>query len=242
VAITGGAGDIGSAIAADLGARGARVSLLDRTPLAEVTGRLEGLGLGPAHYHQVDVRQGAEVAAALGAIRPLDVVFANAGVGESAPFLEIGAEQWRLHVDTNLTGAFNTAQAAARLMVERGTGGRIVFTGSWIQEVPWPEVAAYSASKAGVRMLARSMALELARHRILVNVLAPGIVNAGTARRQLENEPQYARRAARAIPLGQLQSVEQVARAAAFLCTSGADYMTGTTLLVDGGASILGVG
>jgi NAD(P)-dependent dehydrogenase (short-subunit alcohol dehydrogenase family) len=127
---------------------------------------------------------------------------------------------------------------AARLMVERGRGGRILLVGSWVGEVPWPEIAAYSASKAGLQMLARSAARELASHRILVNVLAPGIVNAGLARHQLETEPQYARRVARVIPLEQLQTPEQVARAAAFLCSAGADYMTGSTLLVDGGCSL----
>jgi NAD(P)-dependent dehydrogenase (short-subunit alcohol dehydrogenase family) len=107
-----------------------------------------------------------------------------------------------------------------------------------VQDVPWPEIAAYSASKAGLRMLARSMARELAPHGILVNVLAPGIVNAGLARRQLETEPQYARRAAKAIPLGELQTAEQVARAMAFLCSPDADYMTGSVLLADGGCSL----
>jgi NAD(P)-dependent dehydrogenase (short-subunit alcohol dehydrogenase family) len=102
-------------------------------------------------------------------------------------------------------------------------------------------MTAYSASKAAVRMLARSMALELAPHRILVNVLTPGIVDAGTARRQRLTEPQYAARAARVIPLGEMQTAEQVARAAAFLCSDGADYMTGADLLVDGGCSLFHV-
>jgi NAD(P)-dependent dehydrogenase (short-subunit alcohol dehydrogenase family) len=123
-------------------------------------------------------------------------------------------------------------------MVERGTAGRIIFTGSWVQDVPRPEIAAYSASKAGLRMLARSMARELAPHGILVNVLAPGIVNAGLARRQLESEPQYALRVAKVIPLGELQTAEQVARAMAFLCSPDADYMTGSVLLADGGCSL----
>ena len=98
-------------------------------------------------------------------------------------------------------------------MVDRDHPGRIIFTGTWVQEVPWPEIAAYSATKAGVRMLARSMARELAAHKILVNVIAPGIVNAGLARHQMETEPQYARRVRHVIPLGAPQTVEQVARA-----------------------------
>jgi NAD(P)-dependent dehydrogenase (short-subunit alcohol dehydrogenase family) len=107
-----------------------------------------------------------------------------------------------------------------------------------VQEVPWPEIAAYSASKAGVRMLARSMARELAPHQILVNVIAPGIVYAGLARHQMETEPQYARRIQHVIPLGRLQEAEEVAKATAFLCSDAAAYMTGSVLLADGGCSL----
>lgn len=87
-------------------------------------------------------------------------------------------------------------------------------------------------------MLARSMALELGEHGIRVNVLAPGIVGAGMAKRQMDLEPEFARRAAGVIPLGELQTVEQIARAAAFLCSDDADAITGAVLLVDGGASL----
>ena len=187
---------------------------------------------------QADVVDREAVDAALGAIDPLDVAIGNAGIVESAPFLEVTPEQWRAHLDVNLTGCFNVGQAAARLMVERGRPGRILFTGSWVGEVPWPDIAAYCVSKAGVRMLARSMARELAEHGIRVNVVAPGIVWAGMARRQFETDPAYARRASGVVPLGEFGTPEQVAKAAAFLCSPDADYITGATLLVDGGASL----
>jgi NAD(P)-dependent dehydrogenase (short-subunit alcohol dehydrogenase family) len=235
IAVTGGVGDIGAAMGRELVARGASLHLLDRLPRAQ--GEAEARAIG-GRYHEVDVRDRSAVDAALAAAGPLDVVFANAGVAIAAPFLEITAEQWADQLATNATGSFNVAQSAARAMVERANGGRIVFTGSWIQDRPWPEMAAYSSSKAAIQMLARSMALELAPHRILVNVLAPGIVDAGTARRQRLEEPQYAARAARAIPLGELQSAEQVARAAVFLCSPASDSMTGAVLLIDGGCSL----
>jgi NAD(P)-dependent dehydrogenase (short-subunit alcohol dehydrogenase family) len=239
VAITGGAGDIGSAIGAELARTGARVCLIDAKP-PETAEAWVGTARehGEVTYAQADVRDRAALDTVLAGLDPLDVAIAAAGIVRSAPFLDITGDDWRDHLDINLTGAFNLTQGAARLMVQRGRGGRIVLVGSWVGDVPWPEIAAYSASKAGLQMLARSAARELASHRILVNVLAPGIVNAGLARHQLETEPQYARRVARVIPLEELQTPEQVARAAAFLCSAGADYMTGSTLLVDGGCSL----
>jgi NAD(P)-dependent dehydrogenase (short-subunit alcohol dehydrogenase family) len=237
--VTGGAGDIGAAIAAELVRQGATVTLVDRKSEQEAGPWLARAGdRGSVVYRQADVRDRAALEDVLCSVDSLDVAIGNAGIVDSAPFLEITPEQWREHLEINLTGCFNLGQVAARIMVERGTAGRIIFTGSWVQDVPWPEIAAYSASKAGLRMLARSMARELAPHRILVNVLAPGIVNAGLARRQLETEPRYARRVATVIPLRELQSAEQVARAMAFLCSPDADYITGSVLLADGGCSL----
>jgi len=232
-AITGGAGDIGRAIARELLGHGCAVTLLDVRPAPDPEG---------ARFIEVDVRDHGAVAAALATVDPLDVAIGNAGVVESAPFLAIAPEQWQRQLDVNLTGCFNLGQAAARLMVARGTPGRILFTSSWVQDVAWPEIAAYSVSKAGLKMLTKSMAAELAQHGILVNAVAPGIVEAGMARRQLETEPQYAARAARAVPLGRLQRPEQVARSVAALCSDACDYMTGSVLLVDGGASVQTVG
>jgi NAD(P)-dependent dehydrogenase (short-subunit alcohol dehydrogenase family) len=232
VVITGGAGDIGRAVARELLAHGARVTLLDRHPRPELD------GLSSVTYYEADVRDPAAVHEALAAVDPLDVVIGNAAVVKSAPFLEITLDDWREHLDVNLTGCFVVGQAAARLMVARGRPGRILFTSSWVQDVPWPEIAAYAVSKSGLKMLTRSMAAELAPHGILVNAVAPGIVAAGMARHQLETEPQYAARVATAIPLGRLQTVEQVARSVAMMCSDAADYMTGSVLLTDGGCSL----
>ncbi len=240
VAITGGAGDIGAAMGRELSRQGASVTLIDRKSPEEAEPWIEGArgGNGKVRYAQVDVRDRDTLDEALAGIDPLDVAIGNAGIVDSAPFLEITEEQWENHLDVNLTGCFNLGQSAARLMVERKKPGRIVFTSSWVQEVPWPEITAYSVTKAGLRMLARQMARELSPHGILVNVIAPGIVRAGLAKRQMETEPQYARRVKNVIPLGEPQTAEQVAAATVFLCSDAADYMTGSSLLIDGGCSL----
>jgi NAD(P)-dependent dehydrogenase (short-subunit alcohol dehydrogenase family) len=242
--VTGGAGDIGSAIGRRLAADGFHVVLLDRRPDAEgaataaAVASAAGVPAGSVAYVCADVTDRAAVEAAVAAAPRLDVAIANAAVSHSAPFLDITADQWRDHLDVNLTGAFHTAQAAARRMVRDGTAGLLLFTGSWVGRIPWPEIAAYTASKAGLEMLARQAARELAGHGIRANVVAPGIVDAGLARHQLDTEPQYAARAAKVVPMGRLQTADEVADAVGFLCSPGARYMTGSTLLVDGGASL----
>jgi NAD(P)-dependent dehydrogenase (short-subunit alcohol dehydrogenase family) len=243
VALTGAAGDIGHAIALELARRGATVTMIDLQSPDRAAERIEAVAaLGACSYLQADVTDRAAIDAALASVDPLDVAIGNAGIVEAAPFLEVSQSQWQAHLDVNLTGCFNVGQAAARLMVERGTRGKIVFTGSWVGEIPWPEISAYCVSKAGVRMVARSMARELAGHGIRVNVVAPGIVMAGMARRQYETDPGYARRASVVIPLGEFGTVEQVAKATAFLCSPDGDYATGSVLLVDGGASLFQFG
>ncbi len=239
VAVTGAAGDLGHAMSLELARLGARVTMIDRVARDQASERIAAVGrAGHCTYVQADVTDRPAIEAALREVDPLDVAIGNAGIVESAPFLEVTAEQWQAHLDINLTGCFNVGQAAAQLMVQRGRPGLVLFTGSWVGEIPWPEIGPYCVSKAGVRMLARSMARELAGHGIRVNVVAPGIVHAGMARRQYETDPAYARRASVVIPLGEMGTAEQVAHATAFLCSPEAAYMTGSVLLVDGGASL----
>lgn len=239
VVITGGAGDIGSAVGREMAGRGARVTAIDSKDPAAAASWIDRIrAQGDVVYVRADVRDREAVAQTLSEVEELYAVISNAAVGGSSPVLEITPEYWAETLEVNLTGSFNVAQLGARELVARGRPGRIVFTGSWVQEVPWPEITAYSVAKAGVRMLARQMALELADKRILVNVVAPGIVDGGLAKQQKDADAAYAERIQRVIPLRELQTPEQVARATAFLCAPDNDYMTGSVLLVDGGCSL----
>jgi NAD(P)-dependent dehydrogenase (short-subunit alcohol dehydrogenase family) len=243
-AITGGVGDIGLAIGRELASRGADVVLIDIVDEAEAATRIADLGPlpGTVRYDVADTTDPEAVTAALARVDGLDTAIGNAGIVRSSPFLKITPDDWKAQLEVNLTGVFHFTQAAARQMVATGTEGRIVLTGSWIGSVPWPETTAYSVSKAGLEMLARSAALELAPHHIRVNVLAPGIVNAGLAARQYREEPQYRERVDRVIPLGDMQTTPQVAQVAGMLCSPAADYITGTVLLADGGCSLMSGG
>jgi NAD(P)-dependent dehydrogenase (short-subunit alcohol dehydrogenase family) len=244
VLITGGLGDIGAATALRLARDGHVVTVADLADEQAGSAALDASASGDSdarerlRYVKADVTDTEDLQRAIDSVPRLDVAIANAGIVRSSPFLEITATSWQQHLDINLTGAFHTAQIAARRFVADSTAGLLLFTSSWVADVPWPEITAYTVTKAGLEMLARQAARELSGHRIRANVVAPGIVNAGMARVQLETEPQFAARATRAIPLGELQTVDQVAGTFSYLCSNDADYMTGATVLVDGGASL----
>lgn len=238
--ITGGAGDLGSAMARHLAAKGAHVVIWDIVPRAEAAAAIEGVRAQDpqVEYAEVDVRDRAAVDSAIAALPQLDIVCSNAGIVEAQPFLELSGENWQNHLDINLTGCFNVCQAAARKMVAAGRPGRLILTSSWVAAIPWPEITAYTVSKAGVNMLVKQMGRELSQHGILVNAVAPGIVKAGLAGRQLREEPQYAARVAKAIPLGEPGSPEEIAAAVVYLAGPQTAYMTGSILTLDGGCSL----
>ncbi len=242
--VTGGAGDLGNEMALHLAQAGASVAIWDVLADGQAGQRVERVAATGQRvlYQQVDVSNRAAVDAALevlvAELGSLNIVCANAGIVESAPFLEISQDNWQRHLDINLTGVFNVAQAAARKMVASSTQGRIIMTSSWVGEIPWPEITSYTVSKAGVNMLVKQMARELAQHGIRVNAIAPGIVRAGLAGRQLREEPAYAARVAKVIPLGEPGTPVEIAQAAVYLASPQTAYMTGSILLLDGGCSL----
>lgn len=244
ILITGGCGDIGRSVTKKLTEHGATVVICDLLDESEAMSRVAHMHLPNKRwlYINADVTDRSQVDRLVEEtykrFNRLDVVCSNAGIVEGVPFLDYTEEAWNRILAVNLTGCFHVGQAAARAMVARKRPGQIIFTTSWVSDVPWPEIAPYSTSKAGLKMLMRSMARELAKHNIRVNAIAPGIVNAGMAKRQYETDPGYRARADKVIPLGFMQPLDSVAEAFRFMCSDAAAYMTGSTLLIDGGCSL----
>ena len=174
----------------------------------------------------------ALVSAALEHFGRLDAMVANAGVPHGAPFLELDESTWERVLAVNLKGVFLCGQAAARAMVAAGRPGAIVNVASTYAEVTERSASAYSASKGGVRMLTKSMALELGPHQIRVNAVGPGWIRTGM--NPLDDPAQVAELEP-TIPLGRVGLPEDVADVIAFLASEDARYVSGQTLFVDGG-------
>jgi NAD(P)-dependent dehydrogenase (short-subunit alcohol dehydrogenase family) len=174
-----------------------------------------------------------ELADALGGV---DVLVNNAGTGTTTPFLEVELAQWRDVLEVDLTGAFLAAQAAARRMVDAGTGGRIVNVTSVHEHVPLEGATPYVVAKHGLGGLTKSLALELAEHGITVNSVAPGeIATAMTG--QEDEDPRGERRPG--VPLGRPGDAREVAELIAHLASPEASYTTGASYVVDGGMLLM---
>ena len=195
--------------------RKAATARLDLTRLDEVAGVVDGL------------------AAELGG---LDVLVNNAGTGISAPFLDQTLEDWQQVLDTDLTGAFLCAQAAARRMVAAGRGGRIVNVTSVHEHVPLEGAAAYCAAKGGLGLLTKVMALELASHGITVNSVAPGEVATAMTGNE-DTDPRTIERPG--IPLGRPGHAREIAAAVVWLASEEAGYATGASFVIDGGLLLM---
>lgn len=242
VVVSGASGGLGLFICRRLAALGARVVAVDLSEWPEV---LSGSAGGEIWPYRADVAVVDEVEALLEAVechfgRLASTICCHAGMVEAYGILEYPPDAMDDLFRTNVRSAFVLAQAAARRWRDKGLRGHLIFTSSWVQEFPWPEIAPYCASKAAVHSLMRSFAKELAGFGIRANAVLPGIVSVGMAQRQWDEDENYRRRAEQAIALGHPQDPETVADAFAFLCSSMASYMTGSALVVDGGCSLLG--
>jgi NAD(P)-dependent dehydrogenase (short-subunit alcohol dehydrogenase family) len=244
ILITGGLGAIGKVVVPRLLAHSARVAVNDIVAEKEAHQWMQAAGCTADRcvYINADVTTAAGAQALVDrtvqSFGAVDVALCHIGMAQSCPILDYPEQDWDRIMRVNLRSAFLVAQAAGRSMVARNIKGKIIFTSSWVQDTPWPDITPYNVTKSGIKMLMRGMARELAGKGIRVNSVAPGIVAVGMAKRQWDTEPDYRRRAEKAIPLGYMQPPESVADAFIFLCSHASDYMTGTTLLVDGGCSL----
>jgi glucose 1-dehydrogenase len=167
-----------------------------------------------------------------------NLIIPNAAIVKTSSLTEISADDWNSQLNVNLNGAFFLAQNAATRLLKAQLPGRIVFVGSWAAHAPHANMIPYSVSKAGLRMLCKCMALELAPHRILVNEVAPGFVDAGLSGKIFDANPQLRKSAKEKVPNHQLITAEEVAAQVAYLCDPQNKHTVGSTLLMDGGLSL----
>lgn len=249
--VTGGNSGIGRGIALALAEAGADVAVNDvskpedaETTAAEIRkkGRKALAVRADVSKEEEEVRD--MFARAVRELGALDVLVANAGVQRDAPFEDMTLEQWNRVLSVNLTGAFLCAREALRIFLKQGVregvstaSGKILFVSSVHDLIPWAGHANYAVSKAGLLMLAKTLAQETAPRGVRVNALSPGAVRTDINRKVWE-DPEGRRKMVSLIPSGRIGTVEDVGRAAAWLLADQADYVQGTTLYVDGGMTL----
>jgi NAD(P)-dependent dehydrogenase (short-subunit alcohol dehydrogenase family) len=244
--VTGAASGLGLAMSASLAEAGADLILfdLDGANLQRVSDELSERHGVQALCFPGSVTSPADVenacALAIEATGRLDIVMNNAGIGANAPSLTLDLPLWQRAIDINLTGVFLVAQAAARIMAAKDGGGVIVNTASMYGVIAAPERAAYCAAKAGVVALTKVLAIEWAQYGIRVNAIGPGYVETAlTANMAAEGRIDMAALRAR-VPAGRLGTADEMALIAMFLACNSTSYVTGQTLVADGGWSSYG--
>jgi glucose 1-dehydrogenase len=238
--VTGSSSGIGEAIALAFAGEGAAVIVnysRHEDAAQKVLEEIEGSG-GKGLVVGADVSDPKEVEAmvqqAVGAFGRLDIIVNNAGMERKMPFLETPFEVWQETIAVNLTGTWLGCQVAAKQMVAQGDGGRIVNVSSVHEDLAMPTNAPYCATKGGVRMLMRTLAVEFAPHDITVNNIAPGAIETPMDA-PLEQDPDEMKELLSEIPMGRMGKPEEVANLALFLASDDSSYVMGSTLFVDGG-------
>ncbi len=233
---------IGRGIAQCLAAEGCAVAVNDvgaADEAATLVAEIQALGCGAAFY-PADVSDRAAVDAMVEAVEadlgPIDIVCSNAGVADWQGFLDVTEESFDRLVSVNLTGAFNVCQAAARSMADDGRPGKIVVTSSVHVQMPFGEMSVYGATKAGLKGMVETMAIELAPYEITVNHVGPGWVRSfiNDSSPSLQTDDEVAA-TLKLIPAGRPADPQELGHAVVYLCSSDGDYVTGEYLRVDGG-------
>jgi glucose 1-dehydrogenase len=249
--VTGSSSGIGAAVAKALSREGANVIVNypggDPAKADGVASDIIAAG-GRAHVIACDVAQETQVKAMFAetvqAFGTVDILVANAGWQKDAPLLEMTLAQWRAVLDVNLSGQFLCAREAVREFLRRGPVpersralGKIVCMSSVHQEIPWAGHVNYASSKGGVMQLMKSIAQEVAPHRIRVNAIAPGAIKT-PINTSAWDTPEAEAALLKLIPYGRIGEPEDIGEAAVWLASDASDYVTGTTLFVDGGMTL----
>jgi glucose 1-dehydrogenase len=238
--ITGAATGIGQGIALRFAQEGASV-VIDYVGKPDAPNqtleKVKGVG-GKATAVEADVSNPEQVqhliASAVQAYGKLDIIVNNAGIESKYHFVDYPIEKVRQILDVNLIGPFLVAQAGAKQMIKQGHGGRIINISSVHEDLPMPTNAPYCASKGGLRMLARTIAVELAKDNITVNNIGPGAIYTPIDA-DIEAKPELEKALMSEIPLNRWGQPADVAAVAVFLASDESSYVTGSTYFVDGG-------
>ena len=251
VAIVTGAGSgIGAAVAIALAQEGATVAVNHPNfpgPANEIVQQIKAVG-GHAFAAAADVSSEAEVEAmfrdVIAAHGTVDILVANAGLQRDSALTKMSLADWQLVLNVNLTGQFLCARAAAREFLRRGVdparsnaAGKIICMSSVHQVIPWGGHCNYATSKGGVMLFMKSIAQELAPHKIRVNAIGPGAIKTAINRSAWET-PEAEAALRTLIPYDRVGVPEDIAQAAVWLASDESDYVTGTTLFVDGGMTL----
>lgn len=240
--ITGGASGIGRATARLFLEEGAKVTIADIDDKL-LSATLAELGKVSKDVHAVrgDVRLVADgakiVAAAVERFGRVDILFCNAGITSMSPIESLTEEEWEAVIDTNLKGQFTLVKAAVPAMKAQG-GGVIITMGSEMGIVAVPESPAYNASKGGVIMFTKSIALDLITHNIRVNCLCPGVTQTALLEREVKTSPdpeRTAREQAEWAPIRRIADPSEIAKGALFLASDESGFAVGSCLVLDGG-------
>jgi glucose 1-dehydrogenase len=240
VLVTGAATGIGKAIATELSKQSAEVIInyVGSSESADALAKELSRNGSRAIAIQADVSKKSDVEGmfrqAIDEFGKVDALVNNAGIEKRSSFLEKSIDEWNRVLAVDLTGPFICSQAAAKEMVSRKMGGVIINISSVHEDIAFPGYSAYCASKGGLRMLCRNMALELAPYGIRVVNVGPGAIATPINEATLEN-PEKLAALKKEIPMNRIGQPEEVAKLIAFLISDNASYVTGTTIFIDGG-------
>jgi glucose 1-dehydrogenase len=238
--VTGGDQGIGQAIALRFAEEGADVAINFRRNhegADDTCRQMQKMGRRAVAI-QADVGVVADaqrvVAEAISALGGLDILVNNAGIEKNAAFTDVTEQDYRSVIDVNMTGPFFSTQAFARHRSQGGPGGRVIIISSVHEDLPFPNFTAYCMSKGGLKMMMRNLSIELAPLGITINNIAPGAIET-PINRKLLSDPKLLNPLLANIPLRRIGKPADVAGVAAFLASADADYVTGATIVVDGG-------